>query len=153
MISVNDETQLKQVFREIDRDEVSIPSEIKFPLILKDYVSWLEPSGHRVFLVFQDPSGRGARGVVFRRTSPGADPVVQMCQWCHSVRGGNAVRLLTARVSARRTVGAHLCGDLSCKEKVLGRPGVNDLREPFSSYEKLYRVLLNMSEFATENLF
>ena len=153
MIRITSENELINAFREIDRNDVRLPHDIKFPLALKDYLSWQEPSGARVYLVFQDPRGRGARGIVFKRTggSP-SEGVVQMCQWCHSVRGGNAVGLLTAKATKRRRVGVHLCSDLSCKQTLLGGPGVNDLREPFSRYEKLFRVLLKMSEFMNSSL-
>lgn len=147
MIRIDSEHELLMAFREIDRDEVDLASAVKFPLILKDYLAWTEPSGHRVYLLFQDPNGNIARGLVFRRSSIPAQPIVQMCQWCHSVRGGNAVRLLTVKASQNRTLGLHLCSDLSCKEKVLSTPGVNDMREPYSRYEKLYRVIMNMSDF------
>jgi hypothetical protein len=147
MISIFSEEELLATFRTIDRGEVSLPSEISYPLVLKDYIAWLEPSGHRVFLVFQEPDGSCARGVVFKRATGTAEPVVQMCQWCHSVRGGGAVRLLTAKASPKRVVGLLLCNDLSCKDKVLNNPGVNDLREPFGAYEKLFRVIMNMRDF------
>jgi hypothetical protein len=148
MISISSESELLATFRTIDRDEVSLLATMKFPLVIKDYIAWLEPSGHRVFLIFQEPDGSCARGIVFKRNSGASEPVVQMCQWCHSVRGGNAVRLLTARASAKRNVGLLLCNDLSCKDKVLTTPGVNDLREPFGAYEKLFRVVMNMRDFA-----
>lgn len=152
MICIVSPAQLKEAFRAIDRDQVSVPHDLAFPLRLTDYIAWTEPSGHRVFLVFQDPSGQGARGIVFKRTGSSNGGVARMCQWCHSVRGGSLIRLLTAQASKSRNVGVHLCADLSCKTKVLGRPGVNDLREPYSAYEKLYRVILNMAEFAKDNL-
>jgi hypothetical protein len=153
MICITSESQLKEAFRSIDQDEVQLPHDLVFPVVLKDYFAWTEPSGHRVFLIYQDPTGRGACGIVFKRASGGAgDGIAQMCQWCHSVRAGNAVRLLTAKASPKRRVGIHVCSDLSCKDKVLEGPGVNDLREPFSRYEKLFRVLLKMSEFTRVNL-
>lgn len=149
MIAIASEQELKSAFRPIDRDEVLVPAQLVFPIKLTDYIAWMEPSGHRVYLLFQEPDGSGARGLVFKRThSSGSEPVMQMCQWCHSVRAGDAVRLLTVKADSRRTVGLHLCGDLSCKEKVLSIPGVNDLREPFGAYEKLFRVVMNMSDFA-----
>ena len=147
MICISSEPHLKHAFREIDQDAVLIPRSLPFPIVIRDYIAWSEPSGHRVFLVFQDPRGGGARGIVFTR-GQAANDVVQMCEWCHSVRGGNSVRLLTAQVGRNRRVGVHLCQDLNCKENVLGKPGVNDMREPYSGYEKLYRTLLKMSDFA-----
>ena len=157
MISISSKSQMLDAFRPIDRPEVQLPHGLEFPVVLKDYMAWVEPSGARVFLLFQDPTVGGARGVVFRRNNATPEQVTQMCQWCHSVRGGNSVRLLTAKLSpkrtgAHRTVGLHLCADLSCKDKVLGTPGINDLREPYSAYQKLFRVLLNMGDFCRNSL-
>ncbi len=54
MIRILSEQQLLSAFREFDQPQVQIPSNLKFPLGLKDYLSWIEPSGHRVYLVFPD---------------------------------------------------------------------------------------------------
>src|SRR4051794_7258476 len=94
MIRISSEAHLRSTFRSIDQDEVVPPVETRFPLVAKDYLRWLEPSGHRVFLVFEDEGA--LRGVVFQRTSGAADTAAAMCQWCHAVRSGPAVGLLTA---------------------------------------------------------
>lgn len=153
MIRISSENELRAAFRPIDAKELFLPGDLSYPIVLRDYMAWIEPSGHRVFLLFQDPNGLGARGIVFRRSHSSSSGTVQMCQWCHSVRGGNSVRLLTAANGTRKRIGMYLCQDLSCKEKVLGSPGVDDLREPYSRYEKLYRVLLKMSDFARQDLY
>ncbi len=153
MIKISSEAELLSTFRPIDREEVILTDKITFPILLTDYVAWVEPSGHRVYLVFQDPSERGgaAWGVVFKR-SQGPGDTMQMCQWCHSVRGGRSVSLLTAAVTPKNRIGVHVCSDLSCKDKVLGLPGVNDLREPYSRFEKLFKVLYRMSDFVRYSL-
>ncbi len=147
--------KLLECFRDLDRDQVQLPHDMVFPLVVRDYLSWIEPSGARVYLVFDDPfSSLGPVGVVFKRTSSSGDSPAQMCQWCHSVRGGGRVGLLTATAGRKRRVGVYLCRDLDCREKIFGkRPDVNDLRESLGKSQRLDRVLEKMSDFARENLF
>ena len=108
-------------------------------------------SGHRLFLLFEDSGDR--RGIVFERTHGSAETPAAMCQWCHAVRRGPAVGLLTASAARHRRVGVHLCTDLSCRENALGVPGVNDFLESVSAPERLQDVLTRMREFARANLF
>lgn len=140
-----------QTFRPIDQDEVQLPSEMTFPLLVRDYLAWVEPSGHRTYLVFAD--GAKARGIVFRRSHQSADAPAAMCDWCHSVRGRGAVGLLTATVSKTNRIGLTLCRDLSCKEKLEKPPGVNDVFESVDVGEKKQRLVERMSHFARRNLF
>jgi hypothetical protein len=105
-------------------------------------------------LLFDDPfSSLGPMGIVFKRASPSQD-TAQMCQWCHAVRGGGRVSLLTTAAGKKRRIGLYLCRDLDCREKIFGhRPDVNDLRESLGKSQRLNRILEKMSEFARENLF
>jgi hypothetical protein len=120
---------------------------------VRDYLAWVEPSGHRTYLVFADPAANKARGIVFRRGHQSADSPAAMCDWCHSVRGRGAVGLLTATVSPTNRIGLNLCRDLSCKDKLEKTPGVNDLFESIPPDDKKRRLVERMSEFARRNLF
>ena len=153
MIKIDNEQQLLQLFRPIDRDEVVVPAGQSYPIVIRDYHSWVEPSGARAFLVFQEPDGRSAAGVVFRRQHPVGDPVNNMCEWCHSVRSHQTIGLLTAKASKNRRVGLNVCRDLNCKEHVRARPGVNDLRESITPDQKIFKITHKMSDFARANLF
>ena len=153
MIRITSENQILDSFRTDDRDEVRLPSGLKFPYAMKDYMTWVEPSGHRVFLVFPDDVSGNLRGVVFQRTPGGSDVPASMCQWCHSVRGGNGVSLLTTSAGRQRRVGVHLCSSLNCRENALSPPGVNDFQEGLSGHERVQRILQRMREFALRNLF
>jgi hypothetical protein len=153
MLRITSEAQLLQTFREIDRDEVQLPSTLKFPLAVKNFTSWIEPSGHRVYLVFERESQGEAVGVVFQRTRGNSEAAPAMCQWCNAVRGGSGVSLLTASVDKNHRIGIHLCSDLKCGEHENGTPSVHDLRESLSKTEKLLRLVGRMNEFAKKNLF
>jgi hypothetical protein len=154
MIRISSETEMMDTFRPVDREEVDLPAGLKFPLVIKDYMAWVEPSGFRTFLVYEDPTSRDARGIVFRRSRPVGEPSVYMCEWCHRVSGGGAVGLLTAAAGSRHRIGLHLCRDLSCKDTIAAKPpSVNDLRESLNEQEKSSRLIRRISEFARRNLF
>jgi len=156
MIRIASETELLDSFRTLDRDEVELPANFSFPMLVKDYLTWSDPGGHRVYLVFSepgsDPKKRNSLGIVFRRSSSGTVPP-QMCEWCHSVRGGDGVMLLTATASTHKRVGIHLCRDLSCKDKAESAPGANDFPESLSARERTQRILQRMSQFARRAIF
>jgi hypothetical protein len=153
MIRIASEHQLLDTFRSLDRDEVQLPPDMRFPVAARDYLSWIEPSGHRVYLVFEDQAAGGLKGIVFQRTHAGADTPAAMCQWCHSVRTGNGVSLLTAAAGRNTRIGVHLCSDLNCRERALSTPGIHDFNESISGQERVQRVLQRMGEFARKCLF
>lgn len=153
MLRIASLEEMKQSFRPIDQGVVQFPPDMVFPLLVRDYLSWLEPSGHRAFLVFADPAKNSPRGIVFKRSHQSADSPATMCDWCHSVRGRGAVGLLTVTVSPSHRIGLNLCRDLSCKEKLEKAPGVNDLFESIPADDKKRRLIERMSDFARRNLF
>jgi hypothetical protein len=156
MIRIASETELLDSFRALDRDEVELPDDLSFPVLVKDYLTWSDPGGHRVYLVFSEPGAdsrkRSALGIVFRRSASGSGPP-QMCEWCHAVRGGDGVMLLTATASSQKRVGIHLCRDLSCKDKVEAAPGAHDFPESLSARDRTQRILQRMSQFARRAIF
>lgn len=150
MNRISSEQELLECFRLLDRDEVEIPRSIQFPLNVKDYFSWIEPSGARAYLLFPDGEQEQLKGIVFRRGPVGTPPV--MCEWCHSV-GAGEIGLLTATASSNRRVGLHLCRNLDCKEKASSTPGINDLPEGLDADEKIRRITARMSDFSRKHLF
>lgn len=153
MIRITSEEELRAAFRSQDQDTLVLPTSFVFPLPVREYLSWLEPSGHRVYLVFSDPASERLRGLVFERTRGAADIPAAMCQWCHSVRTGGRVSLLTTPVGRDRRIGLHLCSDLQCREQIFGMPGRNDFQESLSRHERLQRVVGRMQAFARAHVF
>jgi hypothetical protein len=153
MFKIESADELRECFRPLDRGEVELSPSLRFPLIVRDYLAWTEPSGHRVYLVFSEETRRPPLGIVFRRDqdSTGAPP--SMCEFCHSVRSGNGVSLLTAAASDRRRVGIPLCRNLECHEKVEGLPGADDLPGTPRGRELARRILARMGGFVRQNLF
>lgn len=153
MIRIQSEKQLIDAFREIDQFEVQIPREMTFPFLLRDYLAWTESSGHRTYLLFNDEESKNLLGVVFKRTQEPADAPVKMCEWCHSVRGGGRVGMLSVKVDQNRLIGLHLCRDLSCREKIADVPGANDLIEEKDRDLRTRMLVDRMKKFLRTKLF
>jgi hypothetical protein len=153
MIRILSESQLLDAFRPIDRGHVRWPADFRFPLAIRNFTSWIEPSGHRAYLVFEDAAHGGPAGIVFQRTPGSPEAAPAMCQWCNKVGGGSAVSLMTAEAGSNRRVGIHLCSDLKCGEETAEVPCVHDMRESLDRPERLYRIMRRINEFAGKNLF
>lgn len=154
MTRIQSEEEMLNMFRPIDREQVRLAPEMKFPLAVSEYLAWLEPGGVRTFLLFEDQKTRDVRGIVFRRSQPPAESVANMCEWCHSVAGSQTIGMLTAAASKTKRVGLNLCRDLACKQNVQADPpSVNDMRESLSREEKTRRINERMITFANRNLF
>jgi FBP C-terminal treble-clef zinc-finger len=118
MFLIKTEKEFLQAFRPRDREKVEFPEGIKFPLFVRDYFTWVEPAGTRVFLVMPAPGGKRPMGIAFRRDQQGSATPSHMCDWCHSYGSSNEIGLLTTDVNSKRRVGVNLCLDLRCKEKL-----------------------------------
>lgn len=153
MIRIASEKDLINSFRPIDQDHVHLAADVQFPLVIKNYLSWIEPSGARAYLVYEDLVTNQPMGIAFRRTlgSPDAAPV--MCQWCNTVRGGGGVSLMTAAASENRSIGVYLCSDLKCEDGIQGTPGIHALRESLTKTDRMQRLMSRITEFAKGSLF
>jgi hypothetical protein len=118
MFRIETEKDLLHAFRPRDREKVELPKDMRFPLFVRDYLSWVEPAGTRVFLVCPSPQGKRPMGIAFRRDSHGGSSPSQMCDWCHSYGSSHDIGLLTTDVNSKRRVGVNLCLDLRCKDKL-----------------------------------
>ncbi|MBE2252793.1 MAG: FBP domain-containing protein [Myxococcus sp.] len=115
MFKLDTPTALLDSFRPKDRRLVDLPSDLKFPLAVKDYLAWTHPGGGRVFIVFATPGGVPT-GIAFDSNAGSAAPA--MCSWCHTSSVGTGVGLLVATLNNNKRVGVMVCSDLSCREKL-----------------------------------
>jgi hypothetical protein len=152
MFIIRSDKELLESFRAQDQAEVFIPNDLAFPKISKDYLTWMEPSGARAYLVFQDESFKAPFGIVFRRDQTAGPTVAAMCDWCHSVRSGNEVGVLTVATSDRRRVGLSLCRDLSCADKIRSEPSASDFPVQASVQERIRKLLGKMARLARREL-
>lgn len=149
MLRIKDQTELLNLFRDVDTKDVIIPKDIKFPLAVSDYFAWKEPSGHRTYLVIEDIERPFA--LTFERTK-NSEGVPMMCNWCHGVRPASDVALMTVAVDKRTRVGIYVCSDLRCKENILDRPSINDMRETLGQQEKIMRLKQKMQDFINHEI-
>jgi hypothetical protein len=109
-IQIASKEELIACFRRIDRKQVELADDLTFPITLKRVFTWTW--GTRSFVIFSMRGADEPHGIVFRHS--GAPGVATMCHWCQRTRPRGEVKLLSARVSGRRTVGQYVCADLSC---------------------------------------
>jgi hypothetical protein len=148
MFRIESENELLECFRSLDRESVVLAKETKFPIFVRDYFTWVEPSGARAYLVFPDAMSGKLLGISFRRDqSRGASPY--FCEWCHSTGSSAEIGLLTADASARRRVGVSACLDLGCAEKLEARSNLTGENSRYLARG----VIEKMSEFARKSLF
>ena len=152
MSRLRDAAHVLECFRAIDLDDVYVPPDLSFPLTVRDYVAWPEPSGARVSLVFEEPISQQLIGVVFRRGRTPPDAPAAMCQWCHAVRVGGAVTMMTASIDRDRRVGLYLCASLNCRENALTTPVVHDTPESIPPADRVKCILVRMSAFVRRSL-
>jgi len=151
MLRVSNQDELQNLFRDFEKDQVILPSNMSFPLAVSDYLAWKEPSGHRTFLVVEDKVGDRPFGLIFERTK-GTESVPMMCNWCHAVKPASDVALMTVAVDKRTRVGVYLCSDISCKDNILERPSIHDMRETLGKQEKLVRLQQKIQDFANHEI-
>jgi len=140
------EEQLLACFRRIDRRDVELGDDVTFPMLLGRVVTW--SYGNRAFLVLRERGTGAPLGLVFRRTAVAAARVASMCAWCQRVRTRAEVQLLSARVTARRTIGQYLCSDLSCF--TVGEPSV--FEPPDAALIRIQRALDRVHELVAQRL-
>lgn len=116
MFRLTSKEMLIRSFRPRDREGMELPPGLAFPLFVRNYLAWREPSGAGVRLVFSLPKCVPT-GIFFRRGHGEPGPV-QMCGWCYSGGGSDEIGLLTADVNSRRRAGVVACLDLRCQEKI-----------------------------------
>jgi FBP C-terminal treble-clef zinc-finger len=147
MFQLKTEEMLIKTFRPRDRRRMEdLPPELKFPLFVRDYVAWREPSGAGVCLVFCPPGGVPT-GIFFRRSHGDPSPA-QMCEWCHSGGGSDQIGLVTADVNSRKRAGITVCLDLSCQDKI--EDAAN--RSGRSALDAKKALMERIGRFATEAL-
>ncbi|WNG16235.1 FBP domain-containing protein [Cystobacter fuscus] len=149
MFLIDTEKEFLGAFRSRDRKFVEPPKGTQFPLFVRDYLSWVDPHGVRVFLVFAPPGGKKPTGIAFRRDQQGDKTLaLRVCDWCRSSGSADQIGLLTTDVDSKRRVGVNLCLDLRCNERLesatnlAGRNALDENRQ----------LLERMARFATEAL-
>jgi len=148
MFKLSSEQELLNAFRPRDRKVFELPQGVSYPLIVRGTFSWIEPAGARVHVIFQDPGTRRPLGLSFRRDVSEVQGQGRMCDWCHAYGSAEQIGLLMCEKSSKRRVGAWLCRDLKCHDRIeqaADRAG----RLPRELQDQL---LMRMWRFAREGL-
>lgn len=149
MFQIESEKALLSAFRSRDRKVVEPPKGTRFPLFVRDYLSWVDPYGVRVFLVFNAPGTQRLIGIAFRRDQQGDKTLMsRLCDWCHASGSADQIGLLTTDLDSKRRVGVNLCLDLRCGERLESTANMAGR----SALDESKRLLERMARFASEGL-
>ncbi|MFS4459145.1 FBP domain-containing protein [Bdellovibrio sp. HCB2-146] len=145
--SVDSEKELIQAFRLRDQKKLVLPDNLKFPLNVRSYFTWKEPSGVYVYLVFKMPNWDMPRGVAFKRTPPTGESVGGLCNWCHAYGSSEEIGFLSVVMDPNISNSYILCRDLSCIEKIedaamlAGKDPEKPIAELYHRMSKLFERL------------
>lgn len=116
--SIDSEKELVQAFRLRDQKKLILPEKLKFPLNVRSYFTWKEPSGVYTYLVMKLPNWDLPRGVAFKRTPSSGEPVGGLCSWCNAYGSSEDIGMLSVTMSSTVSVSYLICQDISCIEKI-----------------------------------
>lgn len=145
LFSLESEADLVKTFRLRDQKKLILPDNLEFPLNIRSYFTWKEPSGVYTYLVFKNPNWDMPRGVAFKRTPPSAEPTGGLCNWCHAYGTSDQIGLLSVTMNAEVSFSYFLCQDLTCIEKIeenCARSG----KDPEKNIEELYYRMAKLFE-------
>ena len=152
--SINSEEELIQTFRLRDQKKLLLPDNLPFPLKIRSYFTWKEPSGVYTYLVFKMPNWDLPRGVAFKRTPNAAgEPVGGLCGWCHAYGSSEDIALLSVNMNSNISTSYLICEDLSCIEKIeemAARGGKNPEKQIADLYHKMAKLFENISSYKPE---
>lgn len=149
VFTIASEQELTQAFRLRDQKKLILPENLKFPMNIRSYFAWKEPSGVYTYLVFKAPNWDQVRGVAFKRTPPSGEPTGGLCNWCHAYGSSEDIGMLSVAMSANVSSAYFLCHDLRCVEKIeeasmlSGKNPEKNIAELYHRMEKLFENISN----------
>lgn len=150
--SIESEKELVDSFRLRDQKKLVLPVGLKFPLNIRSYFTWKEPSGVYTYLVAKMPNWDMARGVAFKRTASSGEPTGGLCNWCHAYGTSEEIGLLSVAMSSSVSTSYLICQDLRCIEKIeeaamlAGKDPEKSISELYYRIQKLFE---NISGYRT----
>lgn len=138
---------LVQSFRSKDQDKLVLPDDLKFPLRVRSYFTWKEPSGVYTYLVFKMPNWELPRGVAFKRTTSAGEPTGGIYNWCHAYGSSEEIGMMSMVLSPKVLMSYFLCQDLRCIEKIkdacelAGKSPDKQISDLYGRMEKLFERL------------
>jgi hypothetical protein len=151
--SIASEEELVNAFRLRDQKKLLLPDSFRFPMNVRSYLAWQEPSGVYTYLVFKMPNWDLPRGVAFKRSHSSGEPTGGLCNWCHAYGSSEEISMLSVTMSAKESRAYFLCQDLRCIEKIeeasmLG--GKNPEKYIAELYHRIEKLFENLSGHAPD---
>lgn len=146
--AISSEEELIQSFRLRDQKKLILPENFQFPLKVRSYLTWKEPSGTYTYLVFKMPNWDSPRGVAFKRASAMSENAGGLCNWCHAYGGSEEIGMLSTAMSSTISHSYFLCKDLNCIEKIEEMSmlsGKNPEKYISQLYQKIEKLFENLS--------
>lgn len=147
--TVSSEEEMIQSFRLRDQKKLILPEKLKFPLNVRSYFTWKEPSGVYTYLVFKMPNWDLPRGVVFKRTAHSGEAVGGLCNWCHAYGSSEDINFLSVAMSSQVSSSYLICQDIRCIEKIeeasmlAGKDPAKNVNELYHKIGKLFENISN----------
>ena len=147
--SLASKEDLIRAFRLKDQAKLILPDNFRFPMNVRSYLTWKEPSGVYTYLVFQTPSWDLPRGVAFKKTSTGGEPIGGLCSWCHAYGTSEDIGLMSVNMSPQVSTSYLICQDLRCIEKIAeactlaGKSPEKPIAELYYKMQKLFENISN----------
>lgn len=144
------EEELIQSFRPRDQNKLILPEGLRFPLKVRSYFTWKEPSGNYTYLVFKMPNWDTPRGIAFKRSSAMAENAGGLCNWCHAYGGSEEIGMLSTAMNSNVSLSYFLCKDLNCIEKIEDMAvlsGKNPEKYISQLYQRMEKLFENLSNY------
>ncbi|MCL1785950.1 MAG: FBP domain-containing protein [Alphaproteobacteria bacterium] len=113
-------------------------------------VTWLHPSGHIGYVVYNDGEKISAF-MMERLAEKSASNKACMCSWCLSVKSARNMTIFSRKLSETTSNGVMLCSDLNCLNSI-NNPGANAMRESLNAEEKRQRYYKNVESYMAKYL-
>lgn len=117
-----------------------------------DYLGWIDPSGHRGYVVLQSPNTGEVCGITMNRSRRESRKLrMEMCSWCYYVHKGNGTAMFTVMVKGsegRHILGNAICKNLDCSLRIRNLVDPENFMEE-SLYEpaKIWRMQQQMHKW------
>lgn len=145
LFTISSEQELILSFRNHDQKKLILPEKLKFPLNVRSYFTWKEPSGVYTYLVIRLPNWDTPRGVAFKRTPSTGEPVGGLCSWCNAYGSSEDIGMMSVTMSSSVSVSYLICQDISCIEKLEDAATLSG-KDPEKYIAELYHRMGKMFE-------
>lgn len=148
--SIASEQELVESFRYRDQKKLMLPPDLEYPLQVRSYFTWQDPSRVYTYLVFKQPNWDRPRAVAFKQSSAGGEPVGSLCNWCHSYGSSEEIGGLSLVLDSKTSASYLLCKDLSCIEKIediAGLSGKSPEKQIAQLYDRIGKLFEGLSQY------